>query len=272
MIKHKKNYFIIVFMIAAITITFLFLNFNSRATMQVKSLYKYNNEGIPILMYHSIGKKNFNPMVIPTDKFSEQMKFLKENGYKTLTLDEVYNFFENNIPVPSKSVAITFDDGYIDNYINAYPILKRYKLNATIFLITDGIDNGNAYINSSQIKEMSQNGIDIESHTTNHCKLSHYNYDAQLKNLNESKEKIEKISGREVRYLAYPYGKYNEDTIKAAQSAGYLMAFKANPGGRWAYKSSGLYTLSRIYVNRFFSIKQYEDRISNPKFSFVDLK
>lgn len=271
MIKHKKNCFIAVFMIGAVIATFLFFNFNSKATTRtVKLSYKYNNEGIPILMYHSIGKKNFNPMIIPTDKFSEQMKFLKQNGYTTLTLDQVYDFFNNNIPVPSKSVVITFDDGYTDNYINAYPILKKYKLNATIFLITDGTDNGTAYVNSSQIKEMSQNGIDFESHTTNHCKLNNYSYDEQLKNLNESKRKIEKISGKKVKYLAYPYGKYDEDTIKAAQNAGYLMAFKANPTGRWAYKDNGLYTLSRIYVNRFFSIKQYEDRISNPKFSFID--
>ena len=86
-------------------------------------------------MYHSIGEKNLNPMIIPTDKFSEQMKFLKENNYTTFTLDEVYNFFAGTIQVPKKSVVITFDDGYVDNYINAYPILKKYKFNATIFLI-----------------------------------------------------------------------------------------------------------------------------------------
>lgn len=269
--KHKKNYYIVIFMIAAAIIVTMSFHFNSKATTETADAeYKYVNEGIPVLMYHSIGKKNLNPMIIPTDKFSEQMKFLKENDYTTLTLDEVYNFFAGNIKVPKKSVVITFDDGYVDNYTNAYPILKKYKFNATIFLISDGVDKGNAYINSQQIKEMSQNGIQIESHTTNHCKLSHFNYDEQFKNLNESKEAIEKISGKKVKYLAYPYGKYNEDTIKAAQNAGYLMAFKADPTGKWAYKSSGMYTLDRIYVNRFFSIKQYKDRISNPEFNLID--
>lgn len=105
--KHKRNYYIVIFMIAAAIIATMSFHFNSKATTETADAeYKYANEGIPVLMYHSIGKKNLNPMIIPTDKFSEQMKFLKENDYTTLTLDEVYNFFAGNIKVPKNQLLL----------------------------------------------------------------------------------------------------------------------------------------------------------------------
>ncbi len=141
---------------------------------------KHNNEDICILMYHSIDYEKNNNLRMPKEKFSEQMKYIKDNGYTTLTVSQLHDFIEKDSPIPKKSVVITLDDGYADNYTNAYPILKKYGINATIFVITDSIDKDNSYLNSKQIKELQNNGIDIQSHTTNHQELHRLPYEKQL--------------------------------------------------------------------------------------------
>lgn len=108
---------------------------------------------------------------MPPQQFKTQMKYIKDNGYTTLTPKQLYNFFVENKPIPKKSVVITFDDGYLDNYKYAYPILKEFNLKATIFVIASNIDKDNRCMTSKQLKELQNNGIDIESHTFNHEEL-----------------------------------------------------------------------------------------------------
>lgn len=241
----------------------------SKAMPNSDNLYKKNDEGIPVLMYHCINDESFNTMVVSKNKFNDQMKYLKDNNYKTLTMDELYNFIEKNISVPKKSVVITFDDGYVDNYLEAYPILKQYGLRATIFVITDYIDKEKAYLTSSQLKEMEKNKVmDIQSHTAYHDKLNKLNYDKQLKTLKLSKKTLEDILNKEVKYIAYPYGMYNEDTLKAVKDSEYMMAFSAY--GKWANKDNGTYTLDRIYMGNMYNIRQFKSRLNNPRFKIFD--
>ena len=132
---------------------------------------KYNDKSVPVLMYHSIDYEKGNELRVPKEVFREQMNFLKQKGYTTLTLNELYNFFINNKPVPDKAIVITFDDGYKDNFENAFPVLKELGFNATVFVITSTVDTDKNYLTSKQLKEMDANGIDIESHTVNHEQL-----------------------------------------------------------------------------------------------------
>lgn len=222
---------------------------------------KYNNEGICILMYHSIGYEKNNRLRIPQQQFKEQMKYIKDNGYTTLTLEQLYNFFVENKPIPKKSVVITFDDGYLDNYEYAYPILKEFSLKATIFVTANTIDKNNGYMTSKQVKELQDNGIDIESHTFNHEELSSFSYEKQLKTLKESKEVLEKVLDKKVNYIAYPFGKYNEDTIRAMKNAGYTMGFIT--GGKIARRDDGIYTLHRIGVVSIDGIDVLAGRLKN---------
>lgn len=222
---------------------------------------KYNNEGVCILMYHSIGYEKNNRLRIPQQQFKEQMKYIKDNGYTTLTIQQLYNFFVENKPIPKKSVVITFDDGYLDNYEYAYPILKEFSLKATIFVTPNTIDKSNGYMTSKQLKELQGNGIDIESHTFNHEELNNLSYEKQLKTLKESKEVLEKILDKKVNYIAYPFGKYNEDTIKAMKNAGYTMGFTT--GGKIARKDDGIYTLHRIGVVSIDGIDVLAGRLKN---------
>lgn len=226
---------------------------------------KYNDKSVPVLMYHSIDYEKGNELRVPKGAFREQMSYLKQNGYTTLTLDELYDFFINNKPVPNKSIVITFDDGYKDNFENAYPVLKEFGFNATIFVITSTVDANKNYLTSPQIKELEENGIDIESHTVKHEQLDKLTYAEQLTTLKNSREYIEKLLGKQKKYTAYPFGKWNDDTIKAVKEAGYSMVFTTESG--WGNKSQGIYELHRVYVSSNCNLKEFERRITDASYN-----
>jgi len=223
---------------------------------------KYNDKSIPILMYHSaqyLKEEPNNDLRVPKEKFREQMKFLKENGYTTLTMQEMYDFFKDNKPIPEKSVVITFDDGYADNYTNALPAIKEFGLKATVFVVTDWVGTNSAYMTIQQLKEMDQNGFDVQSHTAAHQELDKLTYEQQLKTLRESKEFLEKNLNKKIITICYPIGKFNENTIKAAQEIGYLMGLKMSGG--LANKNNEMYTLNRVFVGAKDTIQQFEVKI-----------
>ncbi len=211
---------------------------------------------IPVLMYHSIAYEKGNELRVPVEKFEAQMKYLKENNFKTLTLDQLYEYLNGNEPIPCKSVVLTFDDGYEDNYVNAFPVLKKYGFKASVFVITTTVDKNEKCLNSSQLKEMQNNGIDIESHTADHLELDKPPYNRQFAQLNKSKLYLESILNKKIYYLAYPVGKWNNDTILAAKNAGYKMAFTTKNSR--AGKSNGLFTLNRVRINASCSMEQFK--------------
>jgi peptidoglycan/xylan/chitin deacetylase (PgdA/CDA1 family) len=223
-----------------------------------------NKNSVPVLMYHSIDYEKGNELRIPKDKFREQMQYLKDNGYTTITVSELYDFLKNNNPVPKKSVVITFDDGYEDNYINAYPVLKEFGFKATIFVVTSTVDKDSNCLTSSELKEMSKNGIDIESHTVNHDKLSQLSYEMQLNTLKESKIFLENVLGKKIYYIAYPYGDWNDNTVKAVESCGYKLAFTTESG--WANKDQGIYKLHRVYISNNHDMKEFQRRLTDSSY------
>jgi peptidoglycan/xylan/chitin deacetylase (PgdA/CDA1 family) len=225
----------------------------------------YNDKIIPTLMYHSIADGQVaNSAVVPVAVFKQQMQYLKDNGYTTLSLDELYNFIQNNKPVPKKSLLLTFDDGYGDNYTNAFPILKALGFRATVFVISALTDKPGPYLNSKQLKEMDKNGMSIESHTVNHEKLGELSAEKQLETLTKSKQMLEKTLNKKVKYIAYPFGSYNSNTVEEAKKAGYTMAFTTNDG--WAGKNTDILLLNRVFVNSLKGMDQYIERLNNPNY------
>lgn len=246
-------------------------NFSSEVSFNQENAHesKFNNTtlindniGVPVLYYHSVTEPENNEVIISPEKLRTQLKYIKDQGYITLTMSELKNYLLNNSPIPNKSIVITFDDGYMDNYLNAFPILKELNMNATIFCIASDL-NGSYYLSKEAIKEMSDYGIDIESHTVSHLKLDKMTYEEQLEELNESKKTLESITGKTVDSLAYPFGNFNDDSVKAAENAGYSLAFTTNRG--LADRNDNPLKLDRIYVSSKYDMNTFKEILTTTK-------
>lgn len=211
---------------------------------------------IPILMYHGVLDKAWGDttLFVKIQDFEEQMHFLKDNGYTALFLSEI-----NNASEYEKPIIITFDDGYRDVYEYAFPILKKNSLKANFFVITDGI-NKEVFVTNDMIKEMSNSGIvEIGSHTFSHQVLSGVDEKTQEFELKKSKEDLEKLLGKDITTIAYPYGGYNDTTLKLVKKY-YKYAVTTNNGLNYSNKLSN-YLFKRNKIDRSMSINQFKTKI-----------
>jgi len=205
---------------------------------------------VPIFMYHFIlddygqypDKENF----LKPSTLEEQIKYISENGYQTIFMkdfDKLYKY--------TKPVCLTFDDCFVYFYNNAYPLLKKYNQKATIYIITDYI-NGENYLTEDQIKEMDESGlVEIASHTCSHQYLNEMDYDEQLHELKDSKEKLEKIVGHEITDVAYPTG-YNDDTTVDICKNYYEFGVEMLGGVYNSLNDTNKYRKYIIYLRRCF--------------------
>lgn len=221
-----------------------------------------DNRGIPVLYYHSVKESADNEVTITPKILRTQLKYIHDQGYVTLTTSDLKAYILNDSPIPEKSILITFDDGYMDNYYSAFPILKDFNMVATIFCITSDLD-GSYYLSKEAIREMSSYGIDIESHTVNHPHLNKMTYDKQLEELLESKKTLEEITGKEINSIAYPFGDFNNDSIKAAKDAGYTLGFTTKLG--LSDRSDNPLTLDRIYINSKYDMNTFKEILNKTK-------
>ncbi len=238
---------------------------DNESTNKQQVQMKNNDKGVPVVMYHSVSNEpTLGNLRITKDNFEAQMKYLKDNGYYTLTMDEVNDFITKNKPIPEKSVALTFDDGYEDNYTNVYPVLKKYGFKATVFVVTSSVDKDSTYLTSAQLKDMQANGVDIQSGTYANTKLGDLTMVQQLKSLQNSKQFLESLLNKKVNYVSYPFGSYNANTLDAANKAGYVLGLSRD--GKWSYKTDGIYKLSRVYIGPNHTEANFEERINNSNY------
>ncbi len=207
--------------------------------------HRFPIQGIPILMYHAIEFKPGNNLYVSPDNFAAQMKFLHDAGFNTISLDELYFAFKGQAILPQKPIVITFDDGYKDQFTNAFPILKQYNFVATFFVITGGIDKW--AMTWEQVTQMSKSGMSIESHTVSHPDLRTLSNSLQTEELALSKQTIEGKLGTQVKYFCYPSGKYTVTTLGILNKLGYEMAFTTDYGK--VKLTDNLLTLKRIRVS-----------------------
>lgn len=184
---------------------------------------------VPILLYHKVGN-DADSLTVSTERFANDMEYLAQNGYNTLSLADVRRRLNNEeANMPHKPVLITFDDGYLDNYTNAFPILEKYNLKASFYIITGMIGQPNR-VTAAQIKEMDAAGMGIGSHTVTHSALGELGPEAVMTELSQSKATLEQMLGKNIDFIAYPCGSYHQDTLQMVRKVGYRGGFSVRQG------------------------------------------
>ncbi len=208
---------------------------------------------IPILMYHYV-RVVTDPkdtigigLSVKPELFAQQMQYLADNGYTTLTMQEVYDILVGRKSLPTRPIALTFDDGYRDFYTAAWPILQRHNFKATNYVITKFI-GWDAYMTWPMLQELSDGGqVEIGAHTRSHVDLRTLSADKLQDEVLGSKAILETGLGRPVGAFCYPAGFYNAGVIAAVGRANYLTATTELPGAKQNIQNP--YELPRIRVN-----------------------
>ena len=229
---------------------------------------------VPVLMYHHVNPHKGDMFTVTPSIFEEQMAYLAKDGYKTLSLDELFAFMKGDLGLRQKAVVITFDDGWLDNFIYAFPVLEHYKLRAAIFIITDWVDNSsdkfngvpvciptheeskrlvrkgeeqNVVLTWEHIGKMADSGlIDFYSHTRSHQDCNHLSEPQMLEEFGESKKVLEERLCRPCHYLCWPHGMYSDAAISVARKTGYKALFTIERGA--VLPGSDPLTINRINV------------------------
>lgn len=188
---------------------------------------------VPILCYHQIrdwrpkDSKSAKDYIIPTAAFREQMQMLADSGYHTILPDQLYAYLTTGAPLPSKPIMLTFDDGDLDQYETALPILDKHGFKGAFFIMTVAIGRRGKqpYMDKAQIKDLSDRGHLIGAHTWDHHNVKKYTGDDWRIQVEEPKAKLEAIIGKPVKYFAYPFGLWNKEALPELQKRGYVAAF-----------------------------------------------
>lgn len=222
---------------------------------------------VPILMYHyvrvgvPISETISYTLSVTPEQLDTQLQYIQQNGYQTISLNDLYDALENKIPLPPKSVILTFDDGYRDFYTDAFPLLKKYNLRAVSFYIA-GYLNYPTYMNLKMLKEIHNSGlVDIESHTVGHLMLTKLTPEQAKTEIFESKKILEQSLRKKVNYFAYPYGDLNESIVTLVKDAGYKLGFSTRVGSD--QHQSEKYYLKRITVSGYDSFDTFKTKLDN---------
>lgn len=216
------------------------------------------SEEIPVLMYHHITNHPGDTVTITPDVFAGQIQCLAENGYRFLTCDELVGHVTGDQPVNEKAVLLTFDDGWLDNYIHAFPVMQRFLVKATVFVITGRTDAasrtgsvtdeaspthetakkqiqsghaGRVVLDWQTIRRMADSGlVSFYSHTVTHRRCAELPHDELVHELKASKSALERELACGCDYLCWPYGSFDESAVQAALQVGYKAIFTTIDG------------------------------------------
>ena len=207
---------------------------------------------VPVLIYHHVKwlKPGDNAiergLTILPDQFEAELRLLARSKYHTIDAAQLVAYLQSGRPLPTKPVALTFDDGYIDVFRTAYPELRRWHMTATFFIVPGFLDTPR-YMSWSQVLDMARHGMDIEAHSMTHPDLTTVPAARLRLEVTVSRQELEQRLHRSVRVFAYPYGAYNAAVLRAVAAAGYRAAFTTRQGW-WASRDQML-TLPRVYVD-----------------------
>jgi peptidoglycan/xylan/chitin deacetylase (PgdA/CDA1 family) len=209
---------------------------------------------VPILMYHHVEDPppgadawRLDLSVRPAD-FEAQLHYLKQEGYESITLNDLALHLTMGKPLPPKPIIITFDDCYADAYTHAFPLLQRFGFVGTFFLISEPVDAGDpAFLSWTEVEEMHAAGMRFEPHSYNHPDMRDRGFQFLVFQILAPKEAIEARTGEPCRFFAYPFGRYDDYVIDVLRSAHFWGGVLTEQGA--THSGDDLFTLRRIRVH-----------------------
>jgi peptidoglycan/xylan/chitin deacetylase (PgdA/CDA1 family) len=221
---------------------------------------------VPILMYHYVSSPPEDAsqvrinLSLEPDDFRAQMQYLADYDYTPIDLYDVSLAITNKTELPPKPVLLTFDDGYIDAYEVVYPILEEFGFKGTFFIITEYVDAGNYnHMNWAMIEEMAAAGHRMEPHTKTHPDLSTLSWDGQIYQILGAQQTLAAHIGYTPRFLCYPAGKYNDETIAILEQLDFWGAVTTQ-GGKW-HNFEERYEWKRLRISYTTSLGTFVDLV-----------
>lgn len=223
---------------------------------------------LPILMYHhvkTIDKKLLSDplgreLTLPPSEFEWQLRYFMTRGFETITMADIALYFQGRTELPKLPVILTFDDGYDDNYLFAFQLLRRYGLKGTFF-ITTNLTGQEGYMTWQQLRWMAANGMEIGSHLMSHSDLVRLPVAERERELRGSKAILEDEIGKSIRSLSYPGGAFNADVAALARKTGYDVAVTTQYGA--LHDRSKPLELSRIRISGWESPDSFQSKIEH---------
>lgn len=219
---------------------------------------------VPIAVYHGIRDTspeepldvrqfNISPAI-----FNEQLRYLYENDFHTITFAMLHDAIVNGTPLPSKPVILSFDDGWRTQYLNALPILKKYDFTATFFLYPNVIEHTN-YMTWDEVRALQDAGMEIGSHSKSHQYMTKQTPEEQQIEVQLSNSILEEKLGIEITTFAYPFGLYDSEIQNMLQDAGYTTARSLDTGS--THGPEDQYKLSSYLIRSdFFDFQYFVDQ------------
>ncbi len=209
-------------------------------------LFERAADGVPILLYHRVSDTDTNPTTLKVADFEAQLKYLVDNGYHVIAPDDLLDAWANGKTLPKNPIVLTFDDGHEDIYKNVFPLLQKYNMRATVFIVTDHIGMKD-YLTWDFVRALQAGGfMDFESHTMTYKNLATLKGDKLWNEIYGSKQAIEWALKKPAKFIAYPEGKYTIDAEETSKEVGFRAGFIEDYG--LAENDSDNYVLTRIPV------------------------
>lgn len=220
---------------------------------------------VPILCYHQVrdwrekDSKAAKDYIIPIATFKDHMKMLADSGYHTILPDQLYDYLNNGTALPSKPIMLTFDDTDLDQFTIAAPEMKKYGFKGVFFVMTVSLGRPN-YMSRDQVKQLSDMGHVIGSHTWDHHNVKKYQGQDWVTQIEKPTKTLEEITGKKIQHFAYPFGLWNPEAIpelkKRGMKSAYILATKRD-------ENDPLYTIRRIIASGYWSSKTLSNSIKN---------
>jgi peptidoglycan/xylan/chitin deacetylase (PgdA/CDA1 family) len=205
---------------------------------------------VPILCYHQIrdwkpsDSKFSRDYIVPPAAFAAQMRMLSDSGYHTITADQLYAYLIYGARLPAKPIILSFDDTDLDQFTVAYPEMKKYGFKGLFFIMTVSLGKPH-YMSREQVRELSDDGNMIGSHTWDHHNVKKYEGSDWITQLDKPTKTLEQITGKNIRYFAYPFGLWNTAAFPELKKRGFIAAFQLNEKPD---QNDPLYSIRRIIV------------------------